>query len=113
MAKNQGHVQSGEVINLETLKEDMQVDSSYALVKTADMEVIRMALKKGKIVTENSVSGEISVQCLTGSIEFKVGNQVRNLTHGDWLYLQKKQIYSYTVNEDTILLVTILFTDEK
>ena len=110
---NQGHVQSGEVINLETLKEDMQVDSSYALVKTSDMEVIRMALKKGKVVSENSVSGEISVQCLTGSIEFKVGNQVRNLTHGDWLYLKKKQVYSYTVLEDTILLVTILFTDAK
>ena len=110
---NQGHVQSGEVINLETLKEDMQVDSSYALVKTSDMEVIRMALKKGKTVSENSVSGEISVQCLTGSIEFKVGDQVRNLTHGDWLYLKKKQVYSYKVEEDTILLVTILFTDAK
>ncbi|MDZ7715342.1 MAG: hypothetical protein U5J95_03935 [Balneolaceae bacterium] len=113
MTKNQGHVQSGEVINLETLKKDMKLDSSYALVKTPDMEVIRMALKKGKVVTENSVSGEISIQCLTGSIEFKVGDQVRSLTHGDWIYLQKKQVYSYTVNEDTILLVTILFTDDE
>lgn len=109
---NQGHVQSGEVINLETLKEDMQVDASYALVKTADMEVIRMSLHKGKEVEEKSLSGEISVQCLAGSIQFKVGSQTRNLTQGDWLYLEKQQVYSYLVNEDTILLVTILFTDD-
>jgi quercetin dioxygenase-like cupin family protein len=110
---NQGHVQSGEVINLEKLKGNMDVDASYALVKTEDMEVIRMALPKGKVTDEHSVEGEISVQCLKGAILFNVGGHAHELTEDDWLYLEKQQKYSYSVKKNTILLVTILFTDNS
>ncbi len=110
---NQGHVQSGEVINLETLKEDMEVDASYALVKTSDMEVIRMALHEGKTIEKHSVDGEMSVQCLRGQILFNVGEKPVELQEDDWLYLQKKQDFSYSVKEDTILLVTILFSSNS
>jgi quercetin dioxygenase-like cupin family protein len=107
---NQGHIDSGEVVNLETLKDSMDVDASYALVKTEDMEVIRMALPKGKTIDEHSVEGEVSVQCLRGDILFTVDGTAVALKSGDWLYLKKKQPYSYIVKKDTILLVTILFT---
>lgn len=107
---NQGHIDSGEVINLETLKADMQVDSSYALVKTEDMEVIRMALQEGKTIDQHSIEGEMSVQCLRGDILFMIGKKAVELKSGDWLYLKKKQNFSYSVKKDTILLVTILFT---
>ncbi len=107
---NQGHIESGEVVNLETLKGDMDVDASYALVKTNDMEVIRMALHKGKEISEHMVEGEMSVQCLKGDISFSVDGQARDLGEDDWLYLKKKQLFSYKVKEATILLVTILFT---
>lgn len=110
---NQGHINSGEVINLETLKGNMNVDASYALVKTEDMEVIRMALPKGKTIDEHSVEGEISVQCLKGDIFFMIEGKGVELKSGDWLYLEKKQAFSYSVKNDTILLVTILFTKNK
>lgn len=107
---NQGHIESGEVVNLETLKSDMSVDASYALVKSEDMEVIRMALHEGKTIDEHSVDGEVSVQCLKGDILFMVDGKAVELKNGDWLYLEKRQPYSYSVKKDTILLVTILFT---
>lgn len=110
---NQGHVESGEVINLETLKGDMNVDASYALVKTEDMEVIRMALPEGKEITEHSVKGEMSIQCLRGNIRFRVGNVVRNLSADDWMFLEREQVFSYTVTSNTILLVTILFATNE
>lgn len=110
---NQGHIQSGEVVNLETLKGEMDVDASYALVKTNDMEVIRMSVHKGKTIDEHSVDGEMSVQCLKGDILFMVDGNARELTASDWLYLEKKQTFSYSVKEDTILLVTILFTEKS
>ena len=110
---NQGHLKSGEVINLETLKGDMEVDASYALVKTNDMEVIRMAVPEGKTIDPHSVEGEMSVQCLKGDILFMVDDKACELKSGDWLYLKKKQQFSYSVKKDTILLVTILFTDNQ
>lgn len=108
---NQGHIESGEVVNLESLKGDMDVDASYALVKTESMEVIRMALPEGKEISEHMVDGEMSVQCLKGNISFSVEGQARELTASDWLYLKQKQLFSYKVHSPTILLVTILFTD--
>ena len=110
---NQGHIDSGEVVNLATLKEDMDVDASYALVKTSDMEVIRMALRKGKTIEQHSVEGEMSVQCLKGHILFSVAGNEVDLTEDDWLYLEKQQPFSYSVKSDTILLVTILFTHDN
>jgi quercetin dioxygenase-like cupin family protein len=109
---NQGHVQSGEVINLELLKGDMDVDASYALIKTEDMEVIRMALPEGKEINQHSVEGEMSVQCLTGHIQFKVEDTLQNLTPDDWMFIERNKLFSYTVKEDTIVLATILFNDE-
>lgn len=108
--KNQGHIQSGEVVNLETLKGDMDVDSSYAIIKTDDMEVIRMALRKGKKINEHHVEGELSVQCLRGKIIFTVDGNPCELNEDDWLFVAKKQNFSYEVKQDTILLLTILFT---
>lgn len=99
----------GEVVNLYTLKEDMPKDSTLALMKTSDMEAIRMVLPKGKKITEHSVDGEVSVQCLKGKTDFKVEDQNHRLTEGDWLYLSRNQVHSLNVLEDTVLLVTILF----
>jgi|GEM_PF-407425 quercetin dioxygenase-like cupin family protein len=110
---NQGHVNAGEVINLDTLKGDMDVDSSYALVKTDDMEVIRMALPEGKEINEHSVEGEMSMLCLKGDITFTIDGNERNLNEDDWLYLQREELFSYRVNRPTLLLVTILFVGKR
>lgn len=106
---NKGHIQPGEVVNLLTLKKDMPADSTFALVKTSDMEVIRMVLPEGKNIAEHSVEGEMSVQCLKGYTEFTVGEKTHDLTEGDWLYLNRDEKFSYHTQKKTILLVTILF----
>ena len=72
-----GHVESGEVINLNTLKDGMSKKSTFALAKTKDMEVIRMVIPRGKSITEHSVEGEISVQCLKGEVIFQSGEEAR------------------------------------
>ncbi|NGP86812.1 hypothetical protein [Fodinibius halophilus] len=107
-----GHIVSGEPINLENLTDNLQDDSTYALVKTSDMEVIRMYLPHGKCIEEHSVEGEMSIHCLKGDIFFNIDGQGMELTEDDWLYLEKEQSYSYSVKSDTILLVTILFNNK-
>lgn len=106
---NKGHVKSGEVINLDTLKEGMSERSTFALIKTKDMEVIRMVLPRGKDIMEHSVEGEISVQCLQGNVIFQVADSAIELSENDWLYLERNQPHALHAKEDTILLVTILF----
>ena len=108
-----GHVESGEVINLNTLKDGMSEESTFALVKTRDMEVIRMVIPRGKDIMEHSVEGEVSVQCLKGEIIFQIGQEARTLTDDDWLYLSRNQEHALHAKKDTILLVTILFNNNS
>ena len=105
----QKKLEPGEVVNLYSLKKDMPEDATLALMKTSDMEVIRMVLPKDKAITEHSVDGEVSVQCLEGKTEFTVAGETHVLSSGDWLYLSRNQPHSLRVIRDTILLVTILF----
>ena len=109
----QPKIAPGEVVNLYSLKDDMPEDATLALMKTSDMEAIRMVLPKGKEITEHSVDGEISVQCLEGKTEFRVEGKSHILSSGDWLYLSRNQPHSLNVIRDTILLVTILFVGES
>jgi quercetin dioxygenase-like cupin family protein len=109
----QPKIAPGEVVNLYSMKEDMPEDATLALMKTSDMEAIRMVLPKGKEITEHSVDGEISVQCLEGKTEFRVEGKKHILSSGDWLYLSRNQPHSLTVIRDTIILVTILFVGES
>lgn len=108
-----GHVKSGDRINLQTLREELEVDATYALVKTDKMEVIRMALHKGKVVGRHTVDSEISVLCLDGEILFHIDSTAETLSKDDWLYLKEGQPFSYSVKEDTILLVTIVFGERE
>lgn len=110
---NQGHIEPAEVINLNTLKGDMDRMASYALVKSSDMEVIRMVLPTGKEIDEHSVAGEISVQCLKGHVLFTVDGKTEELNRGDWLYLNRDQPHSLSALRDSVLLVTILFTPDS
>lgn len=110
---NQGHIEAGEVINLHTLNEDMPPKTTFALIKTEHMEVIRMVLPQGKVVAEHSVKGEISVQCLKGTTLFTVENEQLELNESDWLYLNGNQPHSLKAVTDTVLLLTILFTPDN
>lgn len=85
-----GHVKSGDRINLQTLREELDVENTYALVKTDKMEVIRMALNKGKTVEQHSIDSELSAQCLKGEILFHIDNKAETLTEDDWLYEKKR-----------------------
>ena len=102
------HAKSGQVIDLMTFPGEMPSDTSFALVKTPQMEVIRMVLNEGKKIPEHNVSGEISVQCLQGEVIFKTEELDQTLKPGCWLYLNGSVPHSLEAIVDSVLLVTIL-----
>lgn len=102
------HLQAGEAINLLTLKEHMPVGETMALAKTKSMEIIRMVLPGGKKIAEHKVSGEITVQCLKGEVDFGVEGKKQNLKVGDLIFLNGGQKHDLLAISDSVLLVTIL-----
>jgi quercetin dioxygenase-like cupin family protein len=104
------HAKPGMVIDVRPLGGAIADISTATLVKTDTLEVIRLVMPAGKDIPRHNVPGEITVQCLEGSVEFHIGEVKRELTAGTLLYLQGADEHWLRANEDSSLLVTIILT---
>lgn len=78
-----------------------------ALIKGAQLEVVRIVLPAGKGLREHSAPGEITVQCIEGECEFTIEGAVHLLRAGDWLHLGARAPHALLARSDTSLLVTL------
>ena len=81
---------------------------TVALFKTQELEVMRLVLPKGKSMPAHKVAGDITVQCLEGSIRFHSDGKDQLLAVGDMLYLAGGVVHSLTAMEDACALVHIV-----
>ena len=102
------HAKSGEVVDVRPLGAVLSDTSTWTIVKTETLEVIRIVLPAGKKLPPHKVPGEITVHCLEGRVEFCVGELKRELTAGKFLYLERGSEHSMHAGENSSLLVTIL-----
>ncbi len=102
------HCAPGEVVNLLRLNPNVPPDTTFAVVKTEHLEVIRMFLAQGKKIPAHSVAGEITVQCISGRLDFNIENEPHELQAADWLFVSANQSHSLQAYEDSVILVTIL-----
>lgn len=101
------HAQSGEVIPL-LLGSTLSSSKTTTLVKTADLELIRLILPAGKEIPSHKAPGEITVQCLEGRVSFTAEGKTQELTPGQMLYLKAGEPHAVKGIEDSSLFVTIL-----
>ena len=52
---------------------------SVVLFKAEDLEVIRIVLRKGQALPPHRVAGSVSLQCLEGSLEVMLGQNLHKL----------------------------------
>ena len=64
------HAQPGDLIDVRPLADTLAGAKTKTLIKTPHVEVIRMVLPAGKILSKHKAPGEIIVQCLEGEITF-------------------------------------------
>ena len=105
------HVKSGQVINLEDRVETIETGHSRALVKTDDFEAMLMLLSNGQALPEHAVTGPFTVQCLRGEARFSINDQPRQLTPGDWLFVDTGLPYAVEAKSDCSLLITVVFAE--
>lgn len=101
------HATSGTVINIRPLAEKCAAFSSVALVKTAHLEVIRMTMPRGKTMPEHKVPGDITVQCIEGTIAFSAHGKTQQLHAGELIFLAGGEPHALQALEDASVLVTI------
>jgi quercetin dioxygenase-like cupin family protein len=106
------HANSGEVVSL-SLGERLASSVTTVLVKTEDLEIIRLVVLAGKEIATHKARGEVTVQCLEGRVAILVGGKTQELVAGQLLYLQAGQPHAVKAIENSSLLLTLLLLKVK
>lgn len=99
---------SGELIDIRPLRDRLADTPSTALVRTDDFEVMRMVLPAGKSVPQHHVPGELTIQCLEGTVELQAHGKTQALRAGDLVYLECDVPHALYALENAAILVTML-----
>ena len=102
------HAQSGEVIDIRPYGDAIDKAQSIALFKFAQLEVIRLVFPAGHRMPSHKVSGAITLQCLEGEVEVKVGDHVTVLRAGHLMHLKPQVEHGLHALKASSLLVTIV-----
>ena len=101
------HAHSGQAIDIQPLGSSLATQKTTALFKSDDLEVIRLVLLAGKSLPPHKVPGEITVQCIEGSIDVTAEGTSHVLRAGQLLYLSGHVVHGVTALEDASALVTV------
>src|SRR5690349_13782440 len=97
---------SNEVLTLR-LGEGLSSAKTTTLVKTGELELIRLVLPAGKVIPTHRAPGAMTVQCLEGRIGFTAGGKTQELGPGELLYLDAGEPHAVQGIENSSALVTL------
>ena len=103
------HAKPNEIVPL-PLGAALANSRTTTLVKTDDLELIRLVLPAGKEIPMHQAHGEITVQCLEGRISFTADSKTQELMPGQLLYLRTGEPHALKAIENSSVLVTILLS---
>ncbi len=105
------HAVAGQPVDVQPLGAALRSARTTALFKSNDLEVMRIVLLAGKRVPPHAVPGEITIQCLEGSVDVTAGDATDSKTHtltaGQLLYLAGGVPHGLIGIQDASVLVTI------
>ncbi|MGE8669400.1 MAG: cupin domain-containing protein [Achromobacter mucicolens] len=101
------HADPGQVIDIKPYGAALAQKQSVALFKSEDLEVMRLVLLAGNTMASHDVAGEITLQCLEGSIEISADGATHVLYPGHLMYLPGRAPHALFALENASVLVTV------
>jgi len=101
------HASAGQSIDVQPLGERLAGAKTVALFKAQDLEVMRLVLPAGKSLPPHQVAGEITIQCIEGTLDVSVDGRSHVLHAGQLLFLAGGAQHGVTALVDASALVTI------
>jgi len=103
------HANPGEIVDLQTWAADLPKEHTKAIVKTDEMELIRIVLPAGKGIPNHNAPGPITIQCVSGKIAITAMDSTQELNYNQLIHLKPGEPHSLKAVEDSIVLLTIIF----
>ena len=97
----------GEVIDVRPLGQRLAKSKTSTLVKTDDLEILRLVMPAGKRIDTHRAPGEAIIHCLEGHVELHLADGARSLSAGEMVYLPAAEPHSVTTEVDSALRITL------
>jgi quercetin dioxygenase-like cupin family protein len=101
------HATPGEAIDVGPFGSRLSKERTVALFKSEHLEVMRLVLPRGRSLPPHKVPGEITVQCIEGSIDVTAEGASHVLLAGQLLYLSPNVQHAVLALQDSSALVTV------
>lgn len=101
------HAISGEVFALRPLGSAIGSETTAAVLKARQLEVVRVVMPAGRELPEHSVAGEITVHVLEGELELAIPEGKRRLGAGDFIHLAGGTPHAVRAVADSSAVLTI------
>lgn len=82
-------------------------DRTVVLLNTQGLRVVFRSLRKGSALSTHTADGPLTVQVLSGHIEFSVGEKVFSLHKGELLALRAGVPHSLRAENRSAILITV------
>jgi quercetin dioxygenase-like cupin family protein len=102
------HAKPGEVVEIRPLGLALASAQTKTLVRSEQLEVIRLVVQAGKEIAEHKTKSDLVVHCLEGRVAFTALGKTQNLEAGTLLYLPTGEPHSVKGIENSSLLLTVL-----
>jgi quercetin dioxygenase-like cupin family protein len=102
------HARPGQIVHLLASDGTLPTLQSFALFKSEQLELLRLAIPRGKGLPSHRVAGEITMQVLEGRVEIEVGGIPQILGAGQLMHLEGDVEHSLKGIDDASVLVTIV-----
>lgn len=102
------HAEPGQMIDATPLGARLAETKTHTLVKTDEIEMIRLVLPAGKELPTHKAPGTIIVQCLEGRVLFTARDDELDMFPGNLVYLTTNEPHAVLAVEDSSVLLTII-----
>lgn len=99
--------QPAQAVDLQPFGARLASEKTHALLKSRDLEVVRLVLKAGQSLPTHRVKGEMTVQCLEDCLEVTTDAQAHRLQAGQLLFLHGGMPHGVRALDAVSALVTI------
>jgi quercetin dioxygenase-like cupin family protein len=107
------HLQPADVASVRPLGERLARQMTTTLVKTRNLEVLRLVMPRGKQISRHETPGEVTLQCLEGRVKVNLPDRSIELAAGDFTWFDGHRPHDLEALLDSTLLVTILLVHER
>lgn len=99
-----------EVVTLATPEPIGSTSTSSSLLRTAQLQVLRLVLARGGQLPTHQLDGEMTIQCLSGNASLIASEGEFALEAGQLMALAGHHPHAVRANEPSVLLVTLVRT---